>query len=272
MDYEAISYETDDRIAVITFNRPRVMNAFSFQLVDECTDALAKADADDNIRVIIVTGAGGKAFSSGYDLTETAVISRPQNATEWRNRIAHDCEFEHTAWNCSKPVIAMIEGYCLGGALEFAQMCDIRYCSNDSRFGVVETRFSSGSPTMVMPWIIGAHSRELVYTGDKIGADEALRLGLVNRVFGKAALRSETLKIAKRMSQVALDCLRWNKRAINYAFQSMGLHNGIRYGVEACSIMDATMTPEYHQFNEVRKTKGVAAALAWRDEQFARFE
>jgi hypothetical protein len=91
-------------------------------------------------------------------------------------------------------------------------------------------------------------------------------------VFPKADLRSETLKIAKRMSQVALECLRWNKRAINYAFQAMGLSDGLQYGVEACAIMDATVTPEYQQFNELRKTKGLAAALAWRDEQFARFE
>jgi enoyl-CoA hydratase/carnithine racemase len=272
MDYEAITYETDDRIGVITFNRPRKMNAFSFQLVREFTDAISKADADDNVRAIVVKGAGGKAFSSGFDLTETAVITRPQTATEWRNRIEHDCKFMFTVWNCSKPVIAMIEGYCLGGAVELIQMCDVRYCSDDSQFAVVETRFSSGSPTLVMPWIIGARSRELIFTGDKIGAAEALRLGLVNRVFPKADLRSETMKSAKRMSQVALDCLRWNKRAINYAFQSMGLHNGVQYGVEACSILDATMTPEYQQFNELRKTKGLAAAMAWRDEQFAQFE
>ena len=123
-----------------------------------------------------------------------------------------------------------------------------------------------------MPWILGARCRELVYTGDTVGAEEALRLGLVNRVFPKAALRAETLKIAKRMSQVALSCLQWNKRAINQTYESMGMSSAIRYGVEACAILDATETPEYRQFEDLRRTKGLGAALEWRNSLFAPYE
>jgi enoyl-CoA hydratase/carnithine racemase len=166
----------------------------------------------------------------------------------------------------------MVNGWCLGGALEFAQMCDIRYCSDDSKFAVIETRFSFGIVTLIMPWVMGARCRELIYTGDTIGAEEALRLGLVNRVFPKAELRRETLKIAKRMSQVAEACLQWNKRAINHTYETMGFDAAMRYGVEACSILDAIETPEARQFEALRRAEGLGSALRWRDGLFAKYE
>ena len=101
---------------------------------------------------------------------------------------------------------------------------------------MVEPRFSNGIATMIMPWILGHRARELIYTGDRFGAAEAQRLGLVDRVFPKAELEAETIKIAKRMSRVALDCLKWNKRAINQTFETMGLRAAIQYGSEACAI------------------------------------
>ena len=270
MTYQAIRYETDGRVAIVSFDRPRQMNAFNAVLREEVPLAIARADADPNIRVVIVAGAGGKAFSAGYDLKELPDSQPPLG--ELRDRMASDCEFTYAVWRCTKPVIAMIDGFCLGGALEFAQMCDVRYCSDDAQFAVIETRFSFGIATLIMPWIMGARCRELVYTGDTVGAEEALRLGLVNRVFPKAALRAETLKIAKRMSQVALSCLQWNKRAINQTYESMGMSSAIRYGVEACAILDATETPEYRQFEDLRRTKGLGAALEWRNSLFAPYE
>ena len=271
MVYETITYEVDGRVAIITLNRPQRLNAISLALRDEVVDAVAKADKDGEVRVVIMTGAGGKAFSAGYDIKESA--ERPKRSLEeWRERLAGDCAFTYSVWNCSKPVIAMIDGFCLAGALEFAQMCDVRYCSDDASFGVVETRFSSGIATLIMPWVIGARCRELIFTGDKIDAQEALRIGLVNRVFPKADLRAETLKIARRMSQVALACLQWNKRAINNLYETQGFNAAMRYGVEACSIMDASETPEYQKFDEIRRAKGLNEALRWRDSQFAAYE
>lgn len=217
MSYEQLTYETEDRVAILTLNRPERMNALSKRLVEEIKAAIAAADADPEIRVLIVTGAGDKAFSAGYDIKESAEAPK-RGLAEWRARMQQDIAFTYTPWDCSKPVIAMINGFCLAGALEFAQCCDIRYCADDARFGVVETRFANGIATLMMPWILGNRCRELIYTGDMFGAEEAHRLGLVDRVFPKAELRAETLKIAKRMARVALDCLKYNKRAINQSF------------------------------------------------------
>ena len=271
MLYEDLIYEVEDRVAILTLNRPGRMNALGKRLVDEIIAAIAEADGDADVRVIIITGAGEKAFSVGYDIKESAEIPE-RTLAEWRARMQKDLKFTYAPWDCGKPVICAINGFCLAGALEFVQCCDIRYCSQDARFGVVETRFSNGIATMIMPWILGNRCRELIYTGDMFGADEACRLGLVDRVFPKPKLYAETLKIAKRISRVGLDCLRFNKRAINQTFETMGLRAAIQYGSEACTLMDAIGSPEAREFDRLRRSKGLSEALKWRDGQFAPFE
>jgi enoyl-CoA hydratase/carnithine racemase len=274
-DFETILYEVDDRIAVITFNRPDRMNAMSIKLCEEVSAAIAQADADDNIKVVIVTGAGGRAFSAGYDIKDDPDDKMElgnAGVVEGRWRLNHDLQYTYSPWRCSKPVIAMIDGYCLAGALEFAQMCDIRYASEDSQFAVIETRFANGVATLAMPWILGARCREIIYTGDKISADEALRIGLINRVFPKDELRDQTIRIAKRMALIALPTLQWNKRAINHTFETMGFSAALQYGLEACVMMDATPSPESVRFGEISRAEGLTAAIRWRDGQFAELE
>ncbi|HEY6430611.1 MAG TPA: enoyl-CoA hydratase/isomerase family protein [Acetobacteraceae bacterium] len=271
MSYQFLLYAVDDRVATITLNRPERHNALSQPLVDEIMDAVATADADPDVRVLIVTGAGGRAFSAGYDIRESA--ERPRRTlTEWRARMQKDIRFTYSVWDCSKPVIALIDGFCYAGALEFAMCCDIRYCSDTSSFAAVEARFSNGIATMIMPWLIGQRCRQLIYTGDSFDGNEAFRLGLVDKVFAKATVHQEVAKIAKRMSRVSLDCLKWNKRSVNQAFETMGLRSAIMYGAEASAIMDATSSPEADKFDSIRRTEGLAAALKWRTEQFAPYE
>ncbi len=268
--FKTLLYEIDDRVAIITINRPDKMNALSMELCAEMREAVKAADADDNVRVVVVTGTGGRAFSAGYDLGEEE--SEIHGIEDGTKRLNHDLDFTYSVWNCSKPTIAMIDGYCLAGGLEFAQMHDIRYASEDSRFAVIETRFSAGVATMAMPWIIGPLARELIYTGDMIDAETALRIGLVNRVFPKDQLRAEVMKIAHRMSRVAMAALKWNKRAINHTYETMGFRAALAYAVEACAIMDSVGTPEMKKFDEIRKEQGLQEALKWRKELFAEFE
>lgn len=271
MGYETILYQTDDRVALVTLNRPQRMNAFSQKLCAEVIDAVGTADRDPEVRVLIITGAGGRAFSAGYDMQESAERPKPSFA-EWRDHLQSELQYTGSVWHCSKPVIAMISGYCLAGALEFAQMCDIRYASEDSRFGAVETRFSSGLSTLIMPWILGGRCRRLIYSGDTIDAPEAYRLGLIDGIFPKDRLEVETMKLAKRMSRVALAALQWNKRAINHTFETMGLHSTLHYGVEACAMLAGTRTPESEAWDDIRRSKGLQEAMKWRAAQFAPFE
>ena len=271
-DYNTLIYEVDDRVASITLNRPERMNALSLELCGEIVAALAAADADPGVRVVVISGAGGKAFSAGYDMKDAMTSGPRRPDLAWRNRLQKDLRFCYAPWECTKPVIAMIDGYCLAGALEFVQMCDIRYCSDVSKFGVLETRFAAGIVTMIMPWILGPASRELIYTGDTIGADEALRVGLVTRVYPKDRLRPEVMKIAKRMSRAALECLVWNKRAINQSFEARGLRSALAYGLEACTQLDCSGAEEYRKFDAIRREQGLTAAIRWRDALFAPYE
>lgn len=271
MAYQEILYTVDDRVAVITLNRPERMNSFNLRLRQDVVAALKAADSDPDVRVVVIKGAGGKAFSAGYDIKETA-IAKDRTLDDWRAILGEEFQFCRSPWDCSKPVIAQIDGHCLAGGLEFALMCDIRYCSDASVFGVVETRFSNGILMLAMPWVVGQLSREKIFTGDTFGADEAMRIGLVNRVFQKADLESETMRIAKRMSRVAMACLTWNKRAINQTYAAMGFNSALQYGFEACVMMDATETPEYKAFNALRVEQGLGAALKHLKESFAPFE
>jgi enoyl-CoA hydratase/carnithine racemase len=271
MSYDDLIYSVDDRVATIQLNRPERMNALNQNLVAEIVAAVAEADADPAVRVVMITAAGGKAFSSGYDIKESAQQPK-RGLKEWRARMQKDIKFTYSVWDCSKPVIAVINGYCLAGALEFVMCCDVRYCSTDAKFGAVEARFSNGIATMIMPWLVGQRCRALIYTGDIFDANEAFHLGLVDKVFPKEALEAETIKIARRMSRVSADCLKWNKRAINGTFEIMGLRNAIQYGSEASAIMDATGSPEAEKFDEIRRSEGLQAALKWRAQQFSPFE
>jgi enoyl-CoA hydratase/carnithine racemase len=271
LDFKAIRYETDERVAFITFNRPDKLNAIDGQTKSEMFEAFRLFNEDENLRVAVLSGEGGRAFSVGYDLIDATGTSRTDIGA-WRKRLQGTYNFTRLPWDSPKPTIAMIDGHCLAGGLEFAQMCDVRYCSDASTFGVVETRFSAGILALGMPWIIGNRARELIYTGDTIGAEEAGRIGLVNRVFPKDLLRDEVAKIAKRMSVVAMDCLRWNKKAINNTYAAMGFEPAMSYALEACTIMDTTHTPEFVEFSRIRSEQGLNAALAHLKSAFARYE
>ena len=269
--YETLTLERDERVAIITLNQPQTLNAISLKMSDEFPLALKAAEADAEVRVIVVRGAGGKAFSSGYDIGEESDAD-PYTARSWSDRLNHDLEFTLAAWRCSKPTIAAIEGYCLAGGMEFAGMFDIRYCSDDSRFGVVDTRFSTGVATLILPWLVGAQARELIYTGDMFDAARAERIGFVTRVFAKEALHAEVIKIAKRMSMVAIECLSWNKRALNDTYEAMGLMSALKAGVNSATLLNAMETPEYRQFDSIKREQGMKAALAWRRAQFKQYE
>ncbi|MBY3165678.1 enoyl-CoA hydratase/isomerase family protein [Rhizobium laguerreae] len=269
--YETLEVERDDRVGIITLNQPKTLNAISLKMSDEFKTALNALEADAEIRVIVVKGAGGRAFSSGYDIAEEAGGVKYTSAS-WSERLNHDLEFTLSVWKCKKPTLAAIEGYCLAGGMEFAGMFDIRYCSEDAKFGVVDTRFSTGVATLILPWIVGPQCRELIYTGDIFNAERAEKIGFVTRVFPKETLAVEVVKIAKRMSMVAAECLNWNKKALNQTTEIMGLMSALKAGVDAATLLNSMETPEYQQFDTIKREQGMKAALKWRAEQFKPYE
>lgn len=272
MAYSTILYQVNDRVARITLNRPDRMNAISLKLCAEFEDALGLADRDPEVRVVVVAGAGGRAFAAGFDLDDEDEKGLAERTLDdLRERRDRDFKFNYSPFNCSKPVIAMINGYCLGGALEFITMFDIRYCSDDALFAVTETRYAIGILTLGMPWVIGQRCRELIYTGDTFDATEAHRLGLVSRIFSKDRLEEEVMRIAKRISRVAMPTLKWNKRALNSALLAAGFDSALRQGADAYLLLK-TCDSEFRRFHEILRSDGVKAAVKWQETIFGPFE
>jgi enoyl-CoA hydratase/carnithine racemase len=267
VSYRTILYEVQDHILKLTFNRPEKLNAFNRELVRETIDAFQLAELDEEVHLIIVTGAG-RAFSAGYDISGTPA-EHERSPYGWRLHQRENLTFSLQPWQVSKPVIAMINGYCLAGACEFALMCDLRVASEQATFGEPEIRFGAGAPILITPWIVGlTKAKELLYTGDTLDAQEALRLNMVNKVVPHEALEAETYKLARRILKIAPESLRLTKQAINKTFELMGLRHALEYNVEVVTVMETTETEVQRTFNRIKQEQGLRAALDWRDARF----
>jgi enoyl-CoA hydratase len=201
MAYENIRYEVEGFVATITIAREKALNALNHQTLNEITWALREADGDARVRVVIVTGAGEKAFVAGADIA----AMQDMTATEARLFAQVGRTVGDTLESLSKVVIAAVNGFALGGGCELALACDFVYASEKAKFGQPEINLGvipGFGGTQRLPRRIGtARAMELVLTGDLIGAEEALRMGLVNKLFAPEQLLAETKKTAEKIAQ-----------------------------------------------------------------------
>jgi len=215
-------YEVADRIATITLNRPDKLNAFTGPMIDAWAQALAEAQRDDAVHVLVVTGAG-RAFCAGGDVgrmgegTPTALEHKNQL---WENihRVPKALE------TMDKPVIAMVNGLAVGAGMGMSLMCDVRIASSEARFstGYVKVGLVPGDgDTYFLPRLVGsAKALELLWTADFVEAEEALRLGIVNRVVPAAELRDATYALARQIADGPQVAIRMIKRLV---YQSLTL-------------------------------------------------
>jgi enoyl-CoA hydratase/carnithine racemase len=268
MDYQTLVYERRGPVARVTLNRPRVLNALSVELIREFGDAFDRLEADEEVRAVVLLGAG-RAFSAGYDLKESGA-QKVSGVVEWRKRLERDVRFTLRVWDCPKPVIAAVHGYCLAGACDLAMMCDVTIAAEGTLFGEPEIRFGSGVVTLVMPWVIGMKkTRELLYTGfDRVTAEEALALGLVNRVVPPDRLDAEAMALAEEIARNDPEAVKLTKIALNRTYERMGIKDALAMNLELDTIMEAAETPMRREFNRIRDEQGLKAAIAWRDARF----
>jgi enoyl-CoA hydratase len=246
----------------LTLNRPAKLNAISTELREALTDAIADATADDRVRVIVIAGAG-RAFCSGYDLAEAA----PATAWDWRDVLARDVAATLAIWSCPKPVIAQVHGYALAGGLELAMACDLIVAAEDAQLGEPEIRFGSAPVTLLMPFVIGQkRTRELLMTGDLIGAVEAERIGLVNRVVPAERLVAEVDALAEKLARVPPDVMAPTKLMLNRAMDAAGFATAVESGLDLQSFVNMSATAR--EFDAIVRRDGLKAALAWRDQRY----
>ena len=266
---EIVITEQEGYVAHFRINRPEARNSISQELMKQLSTAFRDADSDPDVRVIVLSGVGDH-FGAGYDLTvDWRNLYGEKNPMGVRRMLSECVEFEMTPWRCSKPVIAMIRGFCLAGSCELAMMCCISYASETAKFGEPEIRFSAVPPAIVMPWVTGLrHARELLYSGDIIDAHEALRIGLVNRVFPDEDLERETMRYAQRVAKVDPEAVQMMKTCMNFTAENAGFEQCMNYGVENGAIVESMETQSYRRFIEVAQRDGLRAAIRWREQQF----
>ncbi len=262
-----ILYERRGPSAWITLNRPKKLNAMTDALVDQLEAALDRAEADDEVRIVVLRGAG-RAFCAGYDLEQEAHEGEP-SITEWHELLSRDVEVTMKLWALSKPTIAAVHGWCLAGGMEVAMACDLLICTDDARFGEPEVRFGSGPVTLLMPYVLGERrTRELLLTGDSIDAATALAWGLANRVVPADQLEAEVQEWVARIAPTPLRVLQLTKQALNRAQKAMGLLEAVEANLDLSAMLNGAQTPEQQAFYELVRTQGLKAALAWRDQRY----
>jgi enoyl-CoA hydratase len=228
MPFDNLLLERDDAVALVTINRPQVLNALNLATLDELRRVILDLKRDDSVRAVILTGSGEKAFVAGADVNELAV----QTPIAGREHALSGQHVLDLIENMGKPVIAAINGYALGGGCELALACTLRIAADTARLGQPEVNLGilpGYAGTQRLPRLVGkARAMELILTGAQITASEAERIGLVNRVVPAAALLTEAKTLARQLAKQAPIAVRYIIDAINHGLE-MPFLEGCRF-------------------------------------------
>jgi enoyl-CoA hydratase len=255
---DLVLFDVKDMIATITINRQDRYNALNISVKNKLLELFQRADDDTSVRVIILTGSGEKAFISGADVTE--FVSR--NSETIKDVVAPSREVAKYMSSMNKPIIGAVNGYALGGGCELALACDIRYASINAQFGFPEINLGTipgNGGTVRLPRLVGLGiAKELILTGGRITAEEALRIGLVNKVFNSLdELRTGVLELAKKLCQMPGVALGLAKQSIQKTWE-LPLDEHFAFELEAfCQTFDTE-----------DKEEGVAAFIEKRKPEF----
>ncbi len=238
MTYKTLIVQIDKGIAIITLNRPEVLNALNDQVFNELAAAADELGRDSSVRVVIITG-GDKVFAAGVDIGERVTATAVDMATS----IKPSSRAFQLIENIPKPVIAAVAGYALGGGFELALVADVRIAAENAMFGLPEIKLGiipGAGGTQRLPRLIGAgKAKEMIFSGEFINAEEALKIGLVNKVVPSDQLFIEALKFADCLTKRGAIALRMAKTAINEGLR-MDLEAGLEYERQCYSVLYAT--------------------------------
>jgi enoyl-CoA hydratase len=272
--FETVAYSADDKIARIVLNRPERLNAINAQLISDFRDAVAAANDDPSVRVIVLSGAG-QAFCAGYDLdwaTRAEDATQRAMSGQWDpgrdyQMMSHNVRTFMSLWESPKPVIAQIHGWCVGGGTDMALCSDLIYAAEDAQIGYPPARVW-GEPTTVM-WVyrLGLeHAKRLMLSGEALSGTDAERLGLASKAVPTEDLSGVVDEMARKLATIPSNQLAMSKLLVNQAYENMGLRTSQLIG----TVMDGLTrhTPEGIAWRDMAMKEGFREAVRRRDAPF----
>jgi enoyl-CoA hydratase len=237
--FQTVRFEIAEGVATVTLDRPDVHNAMNDAMRRELTQCFNDVASDDEVQVIVVAGAGERAFSAGADIREFVEPLVPVRFREQRRRL----DFRQAMDRCPQPIIAAIRGYAFGGGLELALACDIRIAGDDAQLGLTEINLAiipGGGGTQRLPRLVGrGKALEMILTGARLPAAEALRIGLVERVVPAAEVVAQATALARALAAKAPVALRYAKEAVVQGLE-LPLADGLRLEGDLSTLLRTT--------------------------------
>ena len=216
----------------------------------------------------MLNGAG-RAFCAGFDLQQPG-SEKEKGVAEWRELLIEDFDMIIGFWELTKPTIAAVHGYAVAGGFEMAISCDVTIAAESTKFGEPELKFGAGIVALVLPWITGPkQAKELLFTGnDRVPADRALALGLINKIVPDGEQLDAAMAMARDMAVMDPAKLAMTKQSVNRTYDRMGMRDALREAVDMDVLITALKTPEGEEFKRIMNEEGLKAAVKWRDGRF----
>lgn len=266
--YSVIRTSIADGVGHIELYRPERLNALSKQMLLEISDALSEFEANEEVRVIVLSGSG-KGFSSGFDLKDQ-MERNPKGSAVWREILDLDFTTTMRFWRSPKPTVAAVHGPCVAGAFEMALACDITIASEDAVFGEPELRFGAGIVTMLLPWMASPkHAKRIILSGqDKVSADLAMQMGLVSEVTSTGQHLETAMRVARNIAKMDPDLVQQTKKAIQRTYDVQGIEAALAAALDIDHSIESHGSPDKVRFMDIARADGLKAALAWREQRF----
>jgi enoyl-CoA hydratase len=266
--YASIRTTIADGVAHLQLHRPERLNALSGDMLREIGHAMTAFERDDQVRVIVLSGAG-KGFSSGFDLKDQ-MQRNPKGPGVWKEVLELDFETTMRFWRCPKPTVAAVHGACVAGAFEMALACDITIAGRDAIFGEPELRFGAGIVTMLLPWMASPkHAKRIILSGqDRVSAELAMQMGLVSEVVAAGQHLDQAMRVARNIGRMDPDLVQQTKKAIQRTYDIQGMEAALRTALDIDHSIESHGSPDKVQFMDIARAEGLQAALAWRAQRF----
>lgn len=257
MSYNTIIYEKHRNVGYIWLNRPDAANAQNEEMLHELDHALQEADQDSDVRVVVL-GGKGRHFSAGHDLKQAEIRAAFNVEQRWAFEEKVYFDYCMRILDFPKPTIAQVQGACVAAGFMVANMCDLIIAADDAFFSdpVVQNLAAAGVEVLIHPWVLGMrHAKYLLFTGERISAQEALALGMVNKVVPREMLAEETRKVAEKIAQAPPFAMKLIKKSLNQTLDIQGLRNALTSHFAVHQLTHTTS-----EWNEV-KQRGLSGTI-----------